>query len=179
MDLPLSSQYQGTSNDCAPYCVAMALNAYKGTDKFRGEEVAAQMNLMALLPATPGNELLPLLPRLPGRVPGWATFPWGMVDYLRAQGVPAGWHPFATEEELLRNIGQNQLTIIIVGDIGGKSGTWAHAMIVWRYDATTRTYYFVDPAAKGGELYPLPRGEFLEQWSTWWNILVELKEARP
>ena len=61
-------QFQGQSNDCAPHTVAIVVNALKGQEMLKGDEVAKEMNKPSLR-----FGLLPLIRRIPNS----ATFPWG------------------------------------------------------------------------------------------------------
>jgi hypothetical protein len=175
-------QYQGDTNDCGPTSLAIAANAVRGREVLEGETVAEEMNRFGLAWRAFPYVML-------SRIPGWATFPWGIVHYLRKQGIPARWRPFGTVERLRKNLLGNQLTIVMVGEPlrweGGRYQGWAHAKIVFGHIAG-HGFLFVDPAvrrpenAKRIEHHGLSwqrEGEFLRQWRNLLRVYVEVGQG--
>src|SRR5512133_3005754 len=75
--------WQGTSNDCGPFCTAMLIRAAQHAD-IDPSVLARHMDHVAWRGRMP----------VVRRIPGWATFPWGVADVLRRYGIPATWKPF-------------------------------------------------------------------------------------
>jgi hypothetical protein len=135
-------QYQGKTNDCAPTTLAIAANAYLGKPHFQGSAVGKSMN-------KPHFQLFPCPKLVVHRIPNWATFPWGIVNYLKRQQIDARWRLFGTNTKLIENINNDQITIIILGGLFENKrfhfSPWAHAKILYGFDPQ-RGYLFVDPA---------------------------------
>jgi hypothetical protein len=154
-------QYQGNTNDCAPHTVAMVVNALKGQQLLKGDEVAKAMNKPRLQ-----FGLLPLI----RRIPNWATFPWGVVDEFRQHGVKARWRTGATVDDLRRALAEDRIPMPIIGEIKfGKS--WAHIKPLAEIDPE-RGFGFIDPASTSAETWQKP-DEFERLWANYWHLLVE------
>ena len=50
------------------------------------------------------------------RIRNWATFPWGIVHYPGQYDIPARWLPRGTVDTLRRNLLDDRLTIIMLGE---------------------------------------------------------------
>ena len=108
------------------------------------------------------------------RWPNNATWPWGIADYIRQQGVPARVVPFASELDLQEAIDQNRIVIVLIG--GWEGGLWAHYKVLTGYDPK-RGYQFADPGSpesKEGRLTFQPRNEFLHQWMFSGGLIIEV-----
>jgi hypothetical protein len=154
---------QGKSNDCGPFSAAIVLNALlkAGVDP---EQVARELER----PRWWGP-----LPRV-RRVPGYATFPWGVADALREHGLQASWRPWASTARLQRGLASGELLLPIYG--GWKKGTpWAHFAVLAAHDPE-RGWGFVDPQHEHGGLVWHRDERFRRKWLTWGNLLVT---ARP
>ncbi|MCD4737926.1 MAG: hypothetical protein K8R89_01525 [Anaerolineae bacterium] len=77
-------QYQGKTNNCGPTSLAIVANAIWGQTRLQGPRVAQELS-------TPRFRARPIPHPVVRRIPNWATFPWGLVDYLRQQEIPARW----------------------------------------------------------------------------------------
>lgn len=137
-------QYQGSTNDCGPTVAAILGNAYLGEDRFQGPEVAAWLNKVHLAPG-------PLPRPVVGRIPGWATFPWGITRYLKTQGIPGRWKPLRTQEDLLHGLRADRLMAVVIGEPfrweAGRYKGWSHYLVPCGYDQQ-EGYLFLDPAVR-------------------------------
>lgn len=173
-------QYQGSTNNCGPTSLAMAANALLGAARFQGATVAEEMN-------APAFEVRPFPHWVVRRVRNWATFPWGIVQYLRQHTLPAHWALFGTGETLRRNLLADQITILMLGDpwhwAAGAYAGWAHAKVLFGY-TPGRGFLFVDPAYESGANIADPwqqqgltwqdETEFFRQWRALGNIHIEV-----
>ncbi|MEA3375915.1 MAG: hypothetical protein U9R72_06930 [Chloroflexota bacterium] len=171
--------YQGATNDCGPASLVIAANALSEHEDLKGAMVAGEMNRLGL-----AWRAFPYV--MPSRIPNWATFPWGIVHGLRERGIRARWRPFGTLERLRRNLLEDQITIVMVGEPlhweGGRYRGWAHAKVVFGHLAG-RGFLFVDPAIRRAgnpnrlEYHGLAwqrEDEFLDQWRNLLRVYVEV-----
>ncbi len=183
MSLPVNEyhQYQGQeSSDCGPTSLAIAANALLGEERFLKDQVSAEMN-------HPGFRVWPFPHFIVRRIHNWATFPWGIVHYLREHGFRARWAPFGTAGKLQRNLVENQVTLVFVGEPWrwkdrGYDG-WAHVKVLFGVQPG-KGYVFVDPgyrkrpedpeswAALG--LFWEGEEDFLNSWRGLFSIYVEV-----
>lgn len=179
-DLPLWHQYQGQdTNDCGAFSIAIVANARLNRPQFEGFTVAREMERLTLARSPIPHPAL-------RKIRGSAALPWGISGYLQSHNLPARLQWFATPEHLLRNIREDRLTIVILGDL---LRGWGHAKVLYGYEppgSGTQLqpgYYFVDPGYPQEWSRPrLPRGvfwqdehEFKQQWNSLFRILIELK----
>jgi hypothetical protein len=176
-DLFLWHQYQGDdTNDCAAFSIAIVGNAFLNRPQFDGFKVAREMEKLTLVTSP--------LPHLTLRkIPQWASLPWGVSGYLQSQHIPAKLNWFASVDHLLRNIRENRLSIVILGDL---LKGWGHAKALYGYEADgpkpPRGFYFVDPGYPKEYSRPhQPLGvfwqdenEFKQQWNSLFRILIEI-----
>lgn len=175
-------QYQGDTNDCGPTSVAIAVNALRGESRLEGALVAQEMSRL-------GVEWKPFPHIVLPRIPHWATFPWGIVYYLRKQGFRARWRPFGTLKRLERNLRSDLMTMVMVGEPwrwNGLSYTgWAHVKILFGR-LPGRGMLFVDPgfprSMKSDRLefhglFWQREDEFLQQWRNLLRIVIEVEEG--
>jgi hypothetical protein len=174
-------QYQGDTNDCGPTSVAIAVNAMLGRAELEGPTVAEEMSHLAF-------QWTPVPHPVVQRIPKWATFPWGIVYYLRKRGFRARWHPFGTLKRLERNLSADRLTMVMMGEPwrwekDGYTG-WAHVKILFG-QLPGRGFLFVDPGfprsanADRLEHYGLfwqDEETFLRQWRNLLRIFIEVEE---
>lgn len=170
-------QYQGRTNDCGPTVAAILGNAYLREDRFQGPEVAEWLNKIHLAAGPCPRPIV-------GRVPGWATFPWGITHFLRSEGVPGGWKPFQKPEDLLRGLRANRLMAVVIGEPfrwkAGRYQGWSHYLVACGYDQG-HGYLFLDPAARhrpegdrweqGGMVWKTER-EFYPLWRKMLRVLI-------
>jgi hypothetical protein len=161
--------YQGDTDNCGPYAVAIAANAYLGEARFDPLQVAQAMN-------RPLFKARPLPHWVLVRRPNGPSLPWGMAAFLTERlGAPARCRWRCDEPLLRRNLQQGLLTIVFIGDPlrfeRGRYRGWAHAKVLYGVDPA-RGYAFVDPghprdpdepwAAHG--IFWQAREEFLAGW---------------
>lgn len=172
-------QFQGLTNDCGPTSLAIAANTLVGVRDWQAALVAQDMDRIGL-----AWRAFPFI--APSRVPGWATFPWGMVHHLRKRGIRARWGLWGTPGRLHRNLRDDRITIVAVGEPfrwkQRKYHGWAHIKLIYGY-AAGRGFLFVDPAIRssrnreGLEHHGLSwqREEgFLRQWGNMLRTYVEV-----
>lgn len=171
-------RYQGRTNDCGPFCVAIAVNALKNEEVLNGSRVARQME--RIRPRT-GSLPLPLL----DKIPGWATLPWGLSDELRRHGLHSRWQFLGGRERLRRNLLADRITFVSVGEpfrfVRGHWRGWGHVKILYAWDPQ-RGWAFVDPGLPlqpGNPWRSLGIGwqseeEFVRQWTWMLRFMVEL-----
>lgn len=176
-------QYQGYTNDCGPTCVAIAANALLEEERFEGPVVAEEMSRVAF-------EWTPVPHLVVQRVPGWATFPRGIVYYLRKHGFQARWRPFGKLEKLDSNVRADRITMVILGEPwrweDGSYKGWGHVKILFGHVPGQRLL-FVDPGyARSSDeesleyhgLFWEEEEEFVRLWRNYLRIYVEV-EKRP
>lgn len=152
-------EYQGATNDCGPYCAAMIINALSPYDV-----VATQLARDLDRPAWRG--LFPVV----RRVPGAATFPWGLVDALTAIGLRAGWRMAATPDRLRLALAANRLPMVV---LGGWRPFWGHWVVVLGWDAA-RGWALGDPGSPDSALRWYPEAKFARQWRALGRTVVEV-----
>jgi hypothetical protein len=176
-DLFLWHQYQGDgTNDCAPFSIAIAGNAFLNRPQFEGFKVAREMERVTFVTSP--------VPHLTLRkIPGLASLPWGVSGYLQSKNIPARLNWFASVDHLLHNIQEDRFTIVILGDLLKAQG---HAKVLYGYEPTgpqpERGFYFVDPGYPKEWSRPhQPLGvfwqdenEFKQQWNNLGRILIEI-----
>ena len=162
---------QGRTNDCGPHAAALAINFWHGEPRTDPHALARMMNRPRL-----GPGLIPLVVR---RIPHWATFPWGIVDVLRQQGIAARWRFFAAEEQLHRALAEDRLALVIFGEPLRRKGRlrwagWSHVALLVGWNPAAQTYWFVD-SAQSRVPYPRPRDDFRRLWANLGRILIEMR----
>lgn len=114
-------QYQGMRNDCGPFTTATVLNAMKNLD-LDGIKLSEVMDKPVF------RGIVPVV----RRVPGWATFPWGMVDIFKEYGLKAHWRLFQKESQLIDWLETGVVVMPIIGEWRPKA--WMHVMTLVAYD---------------------------------------------
>jgi hypothetical protein len=142
-------QYQGSSNDCGPYCVAIAVNALKNRE-LDGHKLGEKMNGWVWRGPLP----------IPRRIPNWATLPCGVTDELRQQGMRACWHRFSSQDSLLRNLASDKTQIVIIGQL---KPLWGHYMLLVAYHPQDG-WGFVNPAYDIKKTFWMKENKFIKQW---------------
>jgi hypothetical protein len=170
-------QYQGLTNDCGPTSLAIAANALWEREELNGPDVAEAMSHVAF-------EWRPFPHLVVPRVPNWATFPWGIVYYLRKHDLPARWGLFGTVDRLRRNLLANRVTIVVIGEPlrwqRWEYRGWAHVKILFGY-TPGQGFLFVDPGYsrldlpwKRHGLFWQGEDEFRRQWRNMLRIYIEV-----
>lgn len=169
-------QFQGKTNNCGPTSLAISMNAFTHESTFNGEYIA--------------NELDHWLKHFPKlilpRISNWATFPWGLVQYLRYQKIPGKWSLFGSSEKLIANINSEVITMVIIGEPlrwkNGKYDGWSHIKVL--YGNSPGYFFFVDPAYQQNDgsnnelsdsgIYRQSEEEFQKLWKNMFRIYIEL-----
>jgi hypothetical protein len=159
-------RFQGDTNDCGPYAATTALNALLGLH-LEPAQVAEALNR----PRWRGARLTVR------RVPGAATFPWGLVDLFSAFGVAARWRFGAAAEPLPGRIAAGDLLMPIIG--GWRPWPpWAHFLILAAYDPAVAGWGFIDPMVPSAELHWRTDANFRARWRNFGQVLVEVPALR-
>jgi hypothetical protein len=151
-------QFQGQSNDCGPYCIAIVANALRGPS-LDGGQLGQQLN---------GWVWRGILPKL-RRIQDWATLPCGITDELRQHGLKVRWRPFSRAEYLFQSLTQGKALITI---IGRWKPLWAHYMVLVEVDPV-KGWGFVNPAMMQKKVYWMETEEFLQGWKRFGCQLIE------
>ena len=163
LSLPLlrHHQYQAQTNDCAPFTVAIVVNALKG-ENLSGEQMAQEMN-------RPRWSTGPIPFPIIRRIPNWATFPWGIADELQRRGIRARWRFGAHEADLLKALQEDRITLPIGGAF---SPLWTHVKILVAHDPE-QGWGFLDPAHSRAEITWDRPQRFAQLWRNYGHLLVE------
>lgn len=157
-------QYQGHSNDCGPYCVAMIVNS-------AAPRLVAASTVAREAERLGWRGLLPVV----RRVPGWATFPWGMVDVLRDHGLRASWRALSDENQLRAILARGRLPIVA---LGGWRPRWGHWVVVLAYDPDLG-WGLADPGSSDGDMVWMSVQRFSRRWRALGRIVVEVDPVPP
>lgn len=152
-------QCQGLTNNCGPFAAATILNTLMHTNT-TGDEIAERMNHPRLI------GILPVI----RRVPNWASFPWGLVDILKENGIHADWRPFRKPLELLDNLHSGLIQMVI---LGSWSPLWAHVLVLVAYHPE-HGWGFSDPAMPDKKIYWRDHQSFLHQWTVMGRNLIRV-----
>lgn len=175
-------EYQGDTNDCGPTSVAIAVNALLDRRALEGPVVAKEMSHVAF-------EWRPFPRPLIPRIPNWATFPWGVVHYLRKKGFRARWRPLGTLERLERNLRSDRITMVVTGQLwrwdAWRYHGWAHIKLLFGL-VPGRGLIFVDPGQPRSSrpdrleyhgLFWQDEETFLRQWRNLLRVFIEVEEG--
>lgn len=156
-------QYQGQSNDCAPFSAAIVINTVRDAVVASGRQLAQDMNRPRV------GRLGPLPVPVVRRIPNWATFPWGVADVLRQYSVACRWQFGASPQTLRRALAEDRIVLPVIGEI---RPLWAHMKPLAAVDPAAG-WGFCDPAHSGAELVWQADADFLRQWGNYGRIIVE------
>jgi hypothetical protein len=144
-------EYQGKTNDCGPFCLAMISRSVTSTGA-HGKDIAAEFN------KTQWKSIFPVV----RRIRDWATFPWAISSYLTDLGFKSKWHPFSRYACLIDSIIAPCPPIVI---IGSWRPLWAHYMILLESDPI-KGLGFADPALPNPELHWFSEKLFIYRWNS-------------
>lgn len=156
-DLLNAHQCQGQTNNCGPFSATIVLNAVRKKN-FKGMELAEIMNTPRL------RGVMPVV----RRIPGWATFPWGVADILIQNGLRAGWRVNATLDDLRQALLLGKIPMPIYGEW---KPLWAHIATLTAYDEE-KGWGFVDSAQPDSKIYWHSRDDFEPKWNAFGNLVV-------
>jgi hypothetical protein len=155
-------QFQGSSNDCAPYTTATIINTFRG-EKLIGDELAEKMNKPRL------RGIIPII----RRIPNWATFPWGMVDVFKDYDLQARWW-FRTPVSYLKPaIANGHILMPISGEWRPKP--WAHVMTLVAWDEE-KGWGFANTQFSHHRISWVSDDSFREKWNNYGRLLVEIEK---
>lgn len=154
-----SLQYQGTTNDCAPYTIATILNALTGT-KIDASALARNMDK----PVWRG-----VLYTI-RRIPRWATFPWGIVDVFREHGINANWGLFFSTDDLKHNLENGNLSLPIICSFHPLS---AHVLTLLAWHPL-KGWGFANTQHNTHRLDWISNKQFIKQWNLTARLLIEV-----
>jgi len=177
--LPTYHRYQKTSFDCGPYCLSIVANALLGEERFDPDVVAEEMNLPSV---SSGPFPRPVI----RRIPNWATFPWGITDYLRQHGFRANWRIRGSMDRLLSNLREQVATMVMIGEPfkfdAGKYIGWAHVKALYGCEPGVGLA-FVDPGSpknpddpwESEGIFWQDEESFLREWKNLFRIMIEVR----
>lgn len=154
-------RFQGDSNDCGPFTVAMLVEGLTG----RGVDPSI---LARELDRPRWRGLWRALPLL-RRIPGFATFPWGLVDALRQHGMRARWQRGGDEAELRGWLKASLGVVVLYG--GWSPRPWAHYVVLLAEDPE-RGWGVADPGRPTAALRWIDRDSFARRWRRMGRVAV-------
>ncbi|MCC6148493.1 MAG: hypothetical protein IT308_13120 [Anaerolineaceae bacterium] len=157
LDILKAHQFQGALNDCGPFSTAIILNALLGLD-VQGSTLAAKMNQLQW------RGILPVV----RRIPGWATFPWGVTDVLREYGLKARWKLFEKTTDLFNNLFQGKVQIVVIGEW---RPLWAHYLVLVEYTSKAG-FGFADPASPSAAVVWKDPDKFHRLWKNYGQMVI-------
>ncbi|HQZ71552.1 MAG TPA: hypothetical protein PK826_09550 [Anaerolineae bacterium] len=153
--------FQGDSNDCGPFTVAMLVHGLTG-----GSVDPAGLARQLDRPRWRGLwGFLPLL----RRIPGFSTFPWGLVDALGLYGMRARWQRGCTEAELRGWLAAGLGIVVLYGAWTPKP--WAHYVVLLAEDPE-RGWGVADPGRSSKDMRWIDRESFARRWRAMGRVAV-------
>lgn len=153
-------------NDCGAFAAAMIITGLTGRPVV-AEDLAKALDR----PRRAGPfGLLPFV----RRVPRQATFPWGVVDLLREQGLAARWRLGLAPEDLIAHLAAGGMVATIIGSWSWKP--WAHYMVLLAHNPD-RGWGFADPASRHASLRWMEDEEFEARWRAMGRMAVLVAPA--
>ena len=172
-------EFQGRTNDCGPFCVAMIVNAVMaqpvaGTAVTPHPVAGTAVTPHPVAGAAVAQEttrlgsrgLLPVVRRIPGS----ATFPWGLVDVLADHGLRASWRARGDEAGLRAILASQRLPIVA---LGGWRPLWGHWVVVLAHSPDLG-WGLADPGTPGNDLVWLAEARFQGWWRALGRIVVDV-----
>jgi hypothetical protein len=152
-------QYQAQSNNCGPFCAAMAINSIMDLH-LDGSDLAKSMNHPRF------NLFIPVI----RRIPEYATFPWGITDVLWEYGIKSSWKFFNAFSNLTELLPENLMLILLTATYKPIN---AHYRILASLE--NEQIGFVDPAYPVKEIHYQSRSSFLEEWKNAFNPIITVQ----
>ena len=149
--------YQGDTNDCGPFSAAIILRALDRT-ALDGWKLSKQMR------AIRWRGILPSLQR----IPNWATFPWGVTNFVREYGLSATWKLRQNNSSLIRALRQGDIPITIIGEW---NPLWAHYIILVARDENLG-WGVIDPGHYRAEIIWKQPSVFDRLWKNYGRTLI-------
>lgn len=159
-------QFQGQTNDCAPYTLAMVINTLT-SQHLDGAQLARAMDRPRW--RTWGRVPYPILRRIPHN----ATFPWGLTDELHQHHLRAHWQFGAQIVDLITTLQTGRIALPIIGGLilHRWPFLWAHVKILVAYHVE-RGWGFVDPAHPRAEITWDSPTTFARYWGNTGHLLI-------
>lgn len=153
-------QYQGRSNDCAPYSTATVINALRGQNLV-GDELAKHFTGLSWRVIFP----------LPRRISNFVTFPWGMVDVFRDFDLNCRWRIRTSISYLKPALTAGNILMPMIGQWQPKP--WVHIMPLVAWDPE-HGWGFAN--TQYSQKLPNWRSDqdFKKKWNNYARILVEI-----
>ena len=156
--LEKNHQFQGKTNNCGAFSAAIILSTItpKAVD---GSQLASDLNSVRW------RGILPVI----RRIPNWATFPWGVIDVFKEQGIRTKFSLFTDRETLLRAIISDSIVITING---AYKPLWAHYKIPVLY--SEKKFGFIDPAYPQKQVTLQDEVDFYKEWRHYGRIMIQV-----
>lgn len=155
-------QFQGQRNDCGPFTTATVLNAMKNLE-LDGVNLAKTMDKPVM------RGILPVV----RRVPGWATFPWGMVDMFREYGLKANWRFLSPQEKLIEWLDAGVVVMPIIGE--WRPSAWMHVMTLVAVDPE-KGWGFANTQYEHHNIHWLGQEYFMGHWKNTGRLVVTAQD---
>jgi hypothetical protein len=161
-DLISFHQYQGKTNDCGPYSASIIVSALK-------KQILLGKSLSKYFDDYPVQLRFPFF----FRIPGWATFPWGIAAALKQYGIRSKWNLLVSTKDLISALSQN-IVIVLTGSWFPLSG---HYRILVAYDAD-KGWGFVDPAVPENVIAWQNDADFQTTWKAMGRSVITIKTGK-
>jgi hypothetical protein len=155
-------QYQGTSNDCSPYSTATVINALTD-ENLVGDELPKYFSKISWRAIFP----------LPRGIPGFITFPWGMVDIFRDFDLNCSWRIRTPISYLKPTLETRKILMPMIGELRPKP--WVHVMplVAWHPE---HGWGFANTQYTQKNINYRSDVDFREKWNNYVRILIEIKK---
>jgi hypothetical protein len=161
-DLISFHQYQGKTNNCGPYSASIIVSALK-------KQILLGKSLSKYFDDYPVQLRFPFI----FRIPGWATFPWGIAAALKQYGIKSKWNLLVSTKDLISALSQ-KIVIVLTGSWFPLSG---HYRILVAYD-TDKGWGFVDPAVQENVISWQNDADFQTAWKAMGRSVITIKTGK-
>jgi hypothetical protein len=155
-------QFQGKSNDCGPYSASIVISALK-------KRILLGKSLSKYFDDYPIQRRFPFF----FRIPGWATFPWGITATLKQYGIKSKWKILNRKKDLISSLSQNIIIVL--------TGSWfpltGHYRIFAAYDPGKR-WGFIDPAFQENVITWQKDTDFQSAWNAMGRSIIIIKTGK-
>jgi hypothetical protein len=162
-DLIHSHQYQGKTNDCGPFSASIIVSALK-------KQILLGKSLSKYFDDYPVQLRFPFI----YRIPGWATFPWGIAAALKQYGIKSKWNVLMSTKDLKSSLLSYNIIIVLTGSWTPLSG---HYRILAAYDAD-KGWGFVDPAVQENVITWQNDTDFQKAWKAMGRSVITIKTGK-
>ncbi len=155
-------QFQGKSNDCGPYSASIVISALK-------KRILLGKSLSKYFDDYPIQIRFPFF----FRIPGWATFPWGITATLKQYGIKSKWRVLIGTADLISELAAN-IVIVLTGSWSPLTG---HYRILAAFDSD-RGWGFIDPAFPENAVSWQKDSDFLRSWKAMGRSVIIIKTGK-